>query len=68
LFKKGEKAERLTAPALLIANECFTLVFHSIASTYGSFWISVRMFCGIVLAWATIAVPACCRICAFERL
>ena len=34
---------------------------------YGSFWSGVNMFCGIVLACATIAVLACCRICALDR-
>ena len=34
---------------------------------YGSFWSRVRMFCGIVLACATIAVLACCRIWALDR-
>jgi len=33
---------------------------------YGSFCSRVRMFCGIVLAWATIAVLACCRIWALD--
>src|SRR5579883_502099 len=33
---------------------------------YGSFCSSVRMFCGMVFAWATIAVLACCRIWAFD--
>src|SRR6185437_3642965 len=39
--------------------ECLRLVTHRI---YGSFWIRVSTFCGTVLAWATIAVLACCRI------
>ena len=33
---------------------------------YGSFCNRVRMFCGMVLAWATIAVLACCRIWALD--
>ncbi len=40
----------------------------SVPRAYGSFCSSVRMFCGIVLAWATIAVEACCRIWALDKL
>ena len=58
---------RLAAPALPYGHECFKLVLHQVASIYGSFCNSVRMFCGIVFACATIAVPACCRIWAFDR-
>ena len=34
---------------------------------YGSFCSRVRMFCGMVLACATIAVLACCRIWALDN-
>jgi hypothetical protein len=54
----------LAAPTQLF-RECLKLYQIDL---YGSFCSRVRMFCGIVLAWATIAVLACCRIWAFDRL
>src|SRR6185312_3691146 len=57
----------LAAPTLgNFVRDCEFL--RSVHSPYGSFCSSVRMFWGMVLAWATIAVLACCRICAFDRL
>ena len=60
--RKKPQGGRLSAPAPW---------HHKSASTrgslpYGSFCNSVRMFCGMVLAWATMAVPACCRIWALD--
>jgi hypothetical protein len=61
-FEKKAGGGHLATPASPYDDEWLRLVYASSRFTYGSFCNSVRMFCGIVFACATIAVPACCRI------
>ena len=64
--RQTSRGRGLAAPALGYSHVDCRLI-PSRADPYGSFCSSVRMFCGMVFAWATIAVLACCRICALDR-
>src|SRR6185312_6389103 len=58
--RKRQRGGRRAAPVPLHHHE--PVQAHGVRR-YGSFWSRVNTFCGTVLACATIAVLACCRIC-----